>query len=189
MTGHPDAQDAIAMADLAADRDHALDCLMERHAEKLFHYLIRVLQNHDDAAEVAQEAFVRVYEHRAKFNPEQKFTTWLYTIATNLARDRMRWRSRHLAVSLEALSSPPSLNAAHPELSPSEQLESSELLSLIRGAVAGLPEDLRVPFVLAQYENLSQAQIAAILKCSVKAVETRVYRARKLLRERLAQFV
>lgn len=191
MIGETDAQDASAMADLRAGRERALNELMDRHSEKLFHYLIRVLQNEEDAADAAQETFVRVYQHRHKFKADQKFTTWLYAIATNLARDRMRWRSRHPAVSLDetTFEGAPSADASHDELSPREHLESAELSGLVRRAVATLPEELRVPFVLAQYEDLSQAQIADVLNCSVKAVETRVYRARKQLRESLAQLV
>ena len=184
-------RDRTDMERLAAGHDAALNDLMERHSERLFHYLIRVLQNEEDAADVAQEAFVRVYQNRAKFKPKQKFTTWLYAIATNLARDRMRWRSRHPAVALEDLSvdGVPLIDGTKEERTPRDHLESAEVSEIVRQAVANLPEELRVPFVLAQYEDLSQAQIAAILECSVKAVETRVYRARKQLRENLAQLV
>lgn len=90
------------MSRLAAGHDRALNDLMERHAPKLFNYLIRCLRNEDDAADTAQETFVRVYQNRAKFDLRQKFSTWLYTIATNLVKDRYRWRSRHPQVSLDA---------------------------------------------------------------------------------------
>src|SRR5437867_1572303 len=100
MSENTDAQDAASMAELSAGRERALDELMQRHSEKLFHYLVRIVQNEEDADDVAQEAFVRVYQHRDKFKTGQKFSTWLYAIATNLARDRLRWRARHPAVSL-----------------------------------------------------------------------------------------
>src|SRR5260370_967835 len=69
---------------------------------KLFHYLIRCLQDEDDAADLAQETFVRVYRQRAKFDLGQKFSTWLYAIATNLVKDRYRYRTRHPQVPLDA---------------------------------------------------------------------------------------
>jgi RNA polymerase sigma-70 factor (ECF subfamily) len=75
---------------------------MERHAAKLFNYLIRCLQNEEDAADAAQETFVRVYQNRAKFDTNQKFSTWLYAIATNLVKDRYRYRTRHPQVSLDS---------------------------------------------------------------------------------------
>ena len=89
------------MAQLAAGHDAALNDLMERHGEKLFHYLVRSLQDEAEAADVAQETFVRVYQNRAKFKTDAKFSTWLYTIATNLVRDRFRSKSRHPHFSLE----------------------------------------------------------------------------------------
>src|SRR5882762_5802656 len=90
------------MIRLASGHDGALNDLMERHSEKLFHYLIRCLQNEEDAADLAQETFVRVYQNRAKFRPDAKFSTWLYTIASNLVKTRYRFRSRHPEVSLDA---------------------------------------------------------------------------------------
>jgi RNA polymerase sigma-70 factor (ECF subfamily) len=191
MTENGDAQDGRAMSELRAGTERALNELMERHSQKLFHYLIRVLQNEEDAADVAQEAFVRVYQHREKFRADQKFTTWLYAIATNLARDRMRWRSRHPAVALEDLSADGVLlpESTKEERTPREHLESAEISEMVQRTVASLSEELRLPFVLAQYEDLSQSEIAAILNCSVKAVETRIYRARKQLRQSLAQLV
>src|SRR5258708_25202197 len=95
-------QDALDMARLAAGHDAALNDLMARHAEKVFHYLIRQLQNETEAEELAQETFVRVYQNRGRYDPRARFSTWLYTIATNLARDRWRWRRRHPQVSLDA---------------------------------------------------------------------------------------
>ncbi|HWI58826.1 MAG TPA: sigma-70 family RNA polymerase sigma factor [Bacillota bacterium] len=189
MTESPEEQDRQDMAQLAAGRDAALNELMGRHAPRLYHYLLRVLQNETEAADLAEEAFVRVYQNRAKFRPGSKFSTWLYTIATNLARDLQRHRARHPHVSLEA--SHEETGHEFGELlpegkpNPGELLESRERAEAVRQAVAALPEDLRVPLVLAEYEDKSHAEIAAILDCSAKAVEMRVYRARQQLRARL----
>ena len=87
-----DELDRADMAQLASGHDAALNDLMERHAGKLFNYLIRCLQNEEDAADAAQESFVRVYQNRAIFDPNQRFSTWLYVIATNLVKDRYRHR-------------------------------------------------------------------------------------------------
>jgi RNA polymerase sigma-70 factor, ECF subfamily len=185
-----DEQDAQDMARLAGDHGAALNDLMERHAGKLFHYLVRSLQNEADAADLAQETFVRIYKNRARFDPQQKFSTWLYAIASNLVRDRYRWRSRHPQISLdtedEQAGSPlkDTLPASGPL--PDQTLQAEERADLVRQAVAALPEDLRQPLILAVYEGLPQAEIATILRCSVKAVETRIYRARQQLRAALA---
>lgn len=187
-----DADDQSDMARLAAGHDAALEILMTRHGERLFHFLIRVLQDETEAADLAQEAFARVYLNRAKFKPAHKFSTWLYSIAANLARDRLRWRARHPHVSLDAgddadagLKS--SLAATAP--TPPEALEQSERAAVVRRALSELPEDLRLPLVLAEYEERSHAEIAAMLDCSAKAVEMRLYRARHQLRARLEPFL
>jgi RNA polymerase sigma-70 factor (ECF subfamily) len=183
----PDRQD---MARLAGGHDAALNELMARHAQPLTLYLVRFLGSQTEAEDLAQETFVRVYQHRDRFRPEARFATWLYTIATNLVRDRLRWRGRHPQVSLEAEMGDhggalgDTLPAA--QAAPDETLQGVERVAAIRRAVAALPEDLRLPLVLAEYEERSQAEIAAILGCSVKAVEMRLYRARQLLRKELA---
>jgi RNA polymerase sigma-70 factor (ECF subfamily) len=184
-----DEQDAQDMARLVRGHDAALNDLMERHAEKLFHYLVRSLQVEADAADLAQETFVKIYQNRAKFDPQQKFSTWLYAIASNLVRDRYRWRSRHEQVSLDAenedtnSSLKDTLRAVEPL--PDQGLQNEERADVVRKAVAALPEELKQPLILAVYQDLPQAEIASILNCSVKAVETRIYRARQQLRAAL----
>jgi len=184
-----DERDRSDMARLTAGHDAALHDLMGRHSEKLFHYLIRCLQNEEDAADAAQETFVRVYQHRAKFEASQRFSTWLYAIATNLVKDRYRYRTRHPQVSLdaeiEATGQDFQENLPEDKPTPSESVETAERAEAVRAAVGDLPEDLRTPLILSEYEGLSYSDIGAILKCSVKAVETRIYRARKHLRTRL----
>jgi RNA polymerase sigma-70 factor (ECF subfamily) len=188
-----DQQDGEDMARLAAGHDAALNHLMERHAEKLFHYLLRALQNEEDAADLAQETFARVYQHRTKFDPGQKFSTWLYAIASNLVRDRYRWRKRHPQVSLdsadEAAGNTVGESLRDPAPSASETAQRNERAEAVRRAVAALPEELRIPLILAEYEEKSHAEIGAILRCSPKAVETRIYRARRQLRASLGQLL
>jgi RNA polymerase sigma-70 factor (ECF subfamily) len=188
-----DERDAQDMARLARGHEAALNELMSRHGERLFHYLIRSLQDENDAADLAQETFVRVFQNRSKFNPGQKFTTWLYAIASNLVRDRYRWRSRHPQVSLDAENSQTetSLKDTLPNAdgTPDQDLQTEERAHSVRTALAALPQELRQPLILAVYQEMPQAQIAAILKCSVKAVETRIYRAKQQLRLRLAEMM
>ncbi len=188
-----DEQDRMDMARLAGGHDAALNDLMARHAEAVFRYLVRLLQNESDAEELAQESFVRVYQHRARFKVGERFSTWLFAIATNLARDRVRWRTRHPQVPLEGdgAESGGGLKEtlAAPNPTPGETLEQAEQAVAVRQAVASLPEELRVPLVLAEYEERSYAEIAGILDCSAKAAEMRIYRARKELREKLSRWV
>jgi RNA polymerase sigma-70 factor (ECF subfamily) len=184
-----DEQDAHDMARLCRGHEAALDALMERHAPKLFHYLLRSLQDEADASDLAQETFVKLYHSREKYDPGQKFSTWLYAIASNLVRDRYRWRSRHPQVSLDARNEQTGASQKEDlptdEATPDASLQTEERADAVRKAIAALPEELRQPLILATYEELPQAEIAAILKCSTKAVETRIYRARQQLRLRL----
>ncbi|MEI8041646.1 MAG: sigma-70 family RNA polymerase sigma factor [Verrucomicrobiota bacterium] len=189
MAGDFDLEDREDMARLNAGHDVALNALMDRHGERLFHYLLRQLNNETDAADLAQETFVRVYHHRARFDPGQRFATWLYAIATNLLRDRFRWHKRHPQVSLDA--EPDGAGASVDTLpdgsaSASERLVAEERAVEVRAAIESLPEELRTPLILSEYEGLSHAEIGAVLACSAKAVETRLYRARNHLRKRLA---
>lgn len=188
-----DEQDGLDMTRLAAGHDAALNDLMDRHGPKLFHYLIRGLQNEEDAADLAQEAFVRVYQNRMKFRPDAKFSTWLYTIATNLMKTRYRFRSRHPEISLDAenVQTERSFREMMPasDPTPSECVQADERVEAIRRAVAELPEELRTPLILAEYEERSQADIGDILGCSAKAVEMRIYRARQELRTSLARLI
>jgi RNA polymerase sigma-70 factor (ECF subfamily) len=189
----PDEQDAQDMVRLIAGHDAALNDLMERHAERLFRYLLRSLQDESDAADLAQETFVKLYQSRAKFDTRQNFSTWLYAIASNLVRDRYRWRSRHPQVSLDTENPATGIDFREtlPEqkLSPSETVQAEERADAVRRAVAALPEELRIPLILAEYEERSQAEIGEILKCSAKAVETRIYRARQQLRVTLGKLL
>jgi RNA polymerase sigma-70 factor, ECF subfamily len=188
-----DDQDRQDMARLVDGHAAALNELMARHAESVFHYLIRLLQDASDAEDLAQETFVRVYQKRDRFNPRQKFSTWLYTIATNLARDQIRRRMRHPHCSLEAKREETNTSLkdtlATTQPTPAETLQADERAAAVRHAVAELPEELRTPLILAEYEEHSQAEIAVILNCSAKAVEMRIYRARQHLRTRLEKLL
>ena len=90
-----EALDRADMQRLAAGEESALNRLMERHAPAIFRFLVRLVGNEDDANDLAQETFVRVYRARDGFRGEAKFTTWLYAVAANLARNHHRWRRRH----------------------------------------------------------------------------------------------
>jgi len=183
------ALDRADMERLIAGQDAALNCLMERHAAPVFHFLCRMVGNEDDANDLAQETFARVFRARARFRLNEKFSTWLYTIAANLARNHFRWRARHPNVSLNTGTEDPeqSLENILParDAAPSEQTLAAERAAAVRKEVSRLAEDLREAIVLCEWEDRSMAEAAIILETTPKAIESRLYRARKQLRERL----
>ncbi len=192
-TTNPEAQDRADMARLVGGHDAALNDLMERHGPAVFHFLCRMLGNQDDANDLAQDTFVRVYRARESYQPAQKFTTWLFTIAANLARNQHRWRSRHPTVSLDIPSetTAQTLGDTLPTgaASPDHAAESAERAAAIRAAVQSLPEDMREVIVLCEWEDMAAAEAAAVLQTTPKAVDSRLYRARNLLRERLKKWL
>jgi RNA polymerase sigma-70 factor (ECF subfamily) len=185
--------DQADMARLAGGQDAALNDLMDRHATKVFHFLYRMLGNEDDANDLAQETFVRVFQHSSRFDPQAKFTTWLYTIAGNLARNHHRWRLRHPNVSLHA----PAEDTDHrrgdllpaSDASPAEAVVTTERAEAVRAAVQALPDDMREAVILCEWEDMPVADAAVVLESTPKAVESRLYRARQMLREQLRRWL
>jgi RNA polymerase sigma-70 factor (ECF subfamily) len=188
-----DALDRADMAKLQAGESDALNQLMERHATPVFHFLCRMVGNEDDANDLAQETFVRVFKSAKSFRLNQKFATWLFTIAANLARNHFRWRSRHPNLSLDA-ENPETEQTLGRTLAtnsptPNETALADERARAVRAAVSHLPEDLREAIVLCEWEERSVAEAATILETTPKAVESRLYRGRGLLRERLKSWL
>ena len=184
-----DDLDREDMMQLAGGKETGLERLMERHGNRILHYLMRILQHEQDALDLAQETFVRVFTHRSRFRSDGKFSTWLFSIATNLARDQIRWRARHPDISFPDADESACPENAGKELEPFERVINVEEAELVRKAVQELPEELRIPLVLAEYEGKSHKEIATVMNCSAKAVEMRIYRARKELRGELLKVI
>jgi RNA polymerase sigma-70 factor (ECF subfamily) len=179
--------DVELMLRLRAGDDTALNGLISRWKKPLTAFIYRYVGNEHEALDIAQETFVRVYENRHRYQVKSKFSTWLFTIAVNLCRNYARWRRNHPAVSLEDAQEHSDFEiAADREVSPGTALANRELAEAVRQAVQSLPHDLLTVILLFEYEDLSYREIAAILGSTDKVVEMRLYRARKLLREKLA---
>jgi RNA polymerase sigma-70 factor (ECF subfamily) len=181
--------DAELMVRLLAGDDAALNQLIDRWQKPLVSFILRYVGNEADSIELAQETFVRFYQNRSRFNFKSKFSTWLFTIASNLARNHVRWNKTHKTVLLENASGVNETSdedfAGPIEETPSALVERAEIAHLVREAIQALPHDLKTAILLYEYEDFSYDIIAGILGCSPKAVETRLYRARKLLRKKL----
>jgi len=192
-TSEAEARDREDMKRLMAGQDTALNDLMARHASPVFQFLYRLLGNEDDANDLAQETFARVYRARTSFRLDQRFTTWLFTISANLARNQFRWRARHPNVSIDAAQdhSGQTIASTLPtgDPSPGDQVIANERAEAVRSAVSALPEDLREAIVLCEWEERTIVEAAAILGATAKAVESRLYRARQRLRAQLKQWL
>lgn len=193
ITTDEDTLDRADMERLQAGDDAALNDLMARHAAAVFQFLCRMTGNEEDANDLAQETFVRVFKASRSFRSGEKFSTWLFTIAANLGRNHFRWRSRHPNLSLDAERSETEQSLgdtlAAPSPAPNEAAMAGERAAAVRQAVRQLPEEMRAAIVLCEWEERSVAEAAAILETTPKAIESRLYRARRLLREGLQNWL
>lgn len=177
--------DVQLMVWLADGEDLALNILMDRWASRLNAFLYRLTGQHEVAVDLTQETFVRLFKARKRYRPKGQFSTYLFSIAANLARNHARWKSRHPTVSIDATTDdgrPLVPEASDSAQRPDEHADSSERYQKVRKALTTLPHDLREAITLFVYEGMGYAEIAELAGCSPKAVETRIYRARQLLK-------
>ena len=183
-----DAPDAELMSRLAAGDDLALNALMSRWSGRVSAFLYRMTGQREAAVDLAQETFVKLYQARERYKPQGNFSTYLFAIAANLARNHSRWKARHPTVSLDA-TDPDGTEVrsepADPKHTPGEAALAREKSATVNRAILSLPLDLREALSLFIYEDLGYAEIAELTRCSIKAVETRIYRARQILKEQL----
>lgn len=183
MTGAAHESDEEAMLALQRGDDLALNRLMARWQVPLRSFLFRSTHHEQDALDLAQETFVRVFQHRARYRPGAKFSTWMFQIALNLARDHARRRQRRPTAPLDQAPEPST------DRHPRSDATDAEAAAAVRDAVAALPAELREAVLLSEFQDLSHAEIAAIVDATPKAVETRLYRAREKLRTALARYL
>lgn len=185
--------DEVLMEAVRGGDDASFAPLMQRWELPVKAFVARLGVPAAEVEDVAQEAFARLYAKRASFRPGARFKPWLLTIAGNLARNRHRWRTRHPAESLDALldsgSVEPGLERAEGgEAGRGAGVDAERLAAGVRRAVDDLPAPLREAVVCVELEEMSHVEAAAVMACTPKAVETRLYRARAALRESLRAF-
>ena len=162
--------------------------LLEKYRLPLVNYLNRMVQHPAVAEELAQDAFLRVYRARGTYEPTAKFTTWLFRIATHLALNSLRDRKHergHLSLNEPREDRQP-LQVADARGNREQELVTESRLDIVRQAVAALPEKQRAAVLMHKYEEMSYAQIAGVLGCSVSAVKSLLFRAYEALRGTLA---
>lgn len=193
MTPDP-ATDHATLVALQHGDTTALNRLIARWQRPLLSYAYRYLQNSADAHDLVANVFVRFYQHRERLRADTNVSAWLFTALTNLCHNHHRWRRRHPAVSLDKPAQDDRDGAPLPDLAsdepePGSNVARDEIELAVRDAIAELPPDLKSAILLHHYEHLSYREIAEIVRCSERGVETRLYRARQQLRARLATYI
>ncbi len=164
----------------------AFDELAARYKNRLFSFILRMVKEPVLAEELTQETLIRVYIHAGKYREIAKFSTWVFTIATNLVRNKMRQRSRR--PQLLSLNPAPAddeipLDPADPVADPSEEIQRRELALVINEATAAIPEKYRIPFLLREVEQLSYEEIQQVTGLKLGTVRSRINRARNRFRQ------
>src|SRR4051812_17227135 len=189
----PDVRLMLRVRD--ADDAAAFGELVDHYRHRLVGILHHLLGNADEAEDLAQEVFLRVYRTRKRYHPSAKFSTWLFTIANNLALNALRSRHRKPTVPLPPQESGPLGPRPAEQLvadsgpQPGHRLVQQELAGVIREALNGLNERQRMAVVLNKYEDMNYAEIAEIMGLTTKAVKSLLSRARCGLRDALTAYL
>jgi RNA polymerase sigma-70 factor (ECF subfamily) len=167
--------DETLMARIAAGSEHAFEQFLARHVDAIHGYTLRLTGSRDDADELTQETFLRVWQRAGSYQPGRaRVTTWLHTIAHHLCVDH--WRKP----ALEADNDTDLLPDAAP--GPAGELERARLVARLDRALAGLPLDQKAALLLVEVRGFSLRDVAAVLGSTVEAAESRLARARRALR-------
>ena len=154
-----------------------------RYQTRLLNFVYRTIGDRERAEDLVQEVFVRVYRHLHRFDQSKKFSTWIYTIASNLAKNELRNRSRNPLVLFQAIrkqfeSDSRPLQFEDTSARPDDLFRKRHLKEMVEWAVSQLPEHHRVVFVLRELEGKSYEEIADITGCNLGTVKSRLNRAR-----------
>lgn len=179
------ASDAELVARSLKGEEAAFTVLMQRHKEKLYRFIRRYVGDRDEAYDVLQESFLAAWNALDRYDPERPFSAWLYRIALNKCRDWSRRRTvRQWLTRSEPIDGPEGLALADDKQLPDDWISEQQELRWLDKAIASLPKNLKEPLILTALEGHSHDEAAVILRLSAKAVELRVYRARKALAEK-----
>jgi RNA polymerase sigma-70 factor, ECF subfamily len=197
LSGDSDAHDKALMVRIAEGDEEALRDLVEKHQGAVYGTITKMLGDPVEAQDLAQQVFVRVYRAAGSYRAAAQFKTWMFTIVRNLVFNEHRRRTRATFVSLHA----PENESGHsggsssldlPDLAnktPGENMLQQEMLRKINEAILALPEQQRLAIVLRRYDEFSYEQIAEILKTSVPATKSLLFRARETLRVALRDYL
>jgi RNA polymerase sigma-70 factor (ECF subfamily) len=181
--GFRELEDAKVVAAYLAGTDRAFDELVDRYQKRLLNFVYRTIGDRDRAEDLVQEVFIRVHRHLHRFDPTKKFSTWIYTIASNLAKNELRNRSRSPLVLFQTIrkhweADHRPLQFEDPHHRPEDLYRKRHLRELVEWAVTQLPAHHRSVFVLRELEGKTYEEIAEITHCNLGTVKSRLNRAR-----------
>ncbi len=185
--------DEVLMEHIVRGSEAAFATLVDRYRGRIINLVCRFINDRDRAQEIAQEVFLRIFVHRERYRPSGKFSTWMYTIAVNLAKNEIRRRVRaRRIVSLDGLmevAGDSSRFVADRGPGPERRLRQREVQEWVGKALAGLPEKYREVIVLRDVQQLSYEEIEKVLGIPGGTVRSRINRARSALQEQLSGLV
>lgn len=188
----PDNGQLVA-AHLAGDA-RAFPQLVERYRDRLLNFVTRMIGDRERAEDLVQEAFLRVHRHLHRFDPSKKFSTWIYTIASNLAKNELRNRSRSPLVLYQSLrpqgeEDQRPLQFEDSRTRPDDMYGNRYLREMVDATVATLAAHHREVFVLREIEGRSYEEIAELTRCNLGTVKSRLNRARRAFAQRITPFL
>ena len=189
------ADDELIAAFLEGNEE-AFNRLVLKHQRRAYNIAYRFLANHEDATEVAQDAFVRVYRNLRRFKGQSSFKTWLYKIVLNLARNRYRKRVSRGELKKVSLDNPKQYEDSEgpreiedEKLSPMREIDGREIQAEIQRGLMQLAAEHRQAIILRHIEGLSYTEMSVVLHCAEGTVKSRLHRARLELREILRELL
>jgi RNA polymerase sigma-70 factor (ECF subfamily) len=186
------ARDEDVVAAVLAGHSERYEELVERYQGRVVNYLYRVVHSLDDAHDLAQEVFLRVYRALDRYDPQFKFSTWLFRVAQNAAIDSVRKRRVHL-VSMERPESEESdggtFEFKSDDRGPYGALRNVERGRAIAAAIDGLPDEYRELIQLRHFAELSYGEIAELKSMPLGTVKNKLFRGRQMLKEKLQDFL
>ena len=177
------ADDSSVVSAFLGGEERAFQELVERYQTRLLNFIYRTIGDRDRAEDLVQEVFIRVYRHLHRFDRSKKFSTWIYTIASNLAKNELRNRSRSPLVLFQTIQGSSDdddrpVQFEDTSARPDDMYRERHLRELVEQMVAQLPEHHRQVFVLRELEGKSYEEIAEITDCNLGTVKSRLNRAR-----------
>lgn len=168
----------------------AFEQLVEIHQRSVIGTVAKMLGNPAEAEDIAQQVFIRVWKSASRYEPQARFTTWLFTIARNLVFNEVRRRQRKPTVSVQEREETTHRVVEDTQaVSPGDELLRAEMEAAIDRAIEALPEKQRLAVVLRRYEEMPYEEIGAVLSMSVPAVKSLLFRARTQLKESLQKYL